>query len=291
MNNCTDCKREYNENIALKIRNAPEVVVLKNEKKLKPGDRVVAITERGEELATVLHSCKSNPSETGKDSFFQKIKRKAEETDLNNYKENLKKEKKALKIFREKVQKHELPMKIIEVYYMLDNSKIMFYYYAENKVDFRKLVRELAGIYKTRIEMRQVGIRDEAKMRGGLGPCGLITCCHKFLYDFESISMKMAKDQEILLNPSKISGICGRLMCCLKYEQNFYTETKGDIAPVGSIIKIEEKTGKISTINALKNTVYVEFEDEKFQDYPIDVFREKAEVLKISIKDDNKNGK
>ncbi|MFA5479324.1 MAG: regulatory iron-sulfur-containing complex subunit RicT [Candidatus Muiribacteriota bacterium] len=278
-----NCSTGY---IALKIRNAPQVYIIENNYGVNPGEYLVANTERGKELAYVYPSCSKELTPIGGENFIKEITGKATEAEVNTIEEYKDKEIKALEDFRQKVEKHELPMKVIEVYYLLDKSKIMFYYYAENKVDFRKLVRELAGVYKTRIEMRQVGIRDEAKMRGGLGPCGLVTCCKKFLYDFESISMKMAKDQEIMLNPSKISGICGRLMCCLKYEQNFYTKAKEDVAPVGSIVEIAGKSGKVTMINSLKNIVYVEFDDKVYENYDIQDFIKKAKIIKLHVEEE-----
>ncbi|PLX16110.1 MAG: stage 0 sporulation protein [Candidatus Muiribacterium halophilum] len=276
-------------NIGLKIRNAPEVYNLKNEWEFKPGDIISVKTERGVEAATVIPSCSVNYSEIGKqDSFLKKIKTRLSDEELEKFNKNLENEKIALETFREKVQKHELPMKVIEVYYMLDRSRIMFYYYAENKVDFRKLVRELAGIYRTRIEMRQVGIRDEAKIRGGLGPCGLITCCKRFLYDFSSISMKMAKDQEIMLNPSKISGICGRLMCCLKYEQKNYVDSKEGEPSLGMIVQVKDRTGKITTLNKNKKTVMVEFDDGDFKEFSIEFLEKNNCFIDVETEDDKK---
>jgi len=283
-----NCGRS-NENIGLKIRNAPDVYNLKNTWGFKTGNVISVRTERGAEAATVLPSCSEKYSDIGKEnSFIKKIIGPLSEEEKEKLKKNLENEKNALETFREKVQKHELPMKVIEVYYMLDRSRIMFYYYAENKVDFRKLVRELASIYRTRIEMRQVGIRDEAKIRGGLGPCGRVICCKRFLYDFSSISMKMAKDQEIMLNPSKISGICGRLMCCLKYEQKFYLTSKEGLPSPGGIVQIKGRTGKVSTVNAIKKSVMIEFDDGEFQEYDVAYLEKNAKYLDVETDDDKK---
>ncbi len=272
------------ENIGLKIRNAPGVFNIQNEYGFRTGDIISVTTERGKEVAEVLASCSCELSEIGKEnSFLKKIHTHLTEEERENIEKFRDEEKSALETFREKVEKHELPMKVIEVYFMLDRSRIMFYYYAENKVDFRKLVRELAGIYRTRIEMRQVGIRDEAKIRGGLGPCGLVTCCKRFLYDFESISMKMAKDQEIMLNPSKISGICGRLMCCLKYEQHTYTEFREGLPTVGTYVTVNNKAGKVTNINVLKKTFTVEFDEGEFAEYTADYLKKNRNMFKFNF--------
>jgi len=286
--NCECCDNKF---VGLKVRNAPSIFVIENTKKFKKDDIIAVQTERGKEACQVLMSCSDKVSSIGEESdFLKKIYDVLDENEMKEYHSHLAMEDEALEVFREKVIKHELPMKVIEVYYMLDKTRIMFYYYAENKVDFRKLVRDLASVYKTRIEMRQVGIRDEAKIRGGLGPCGRVTCCKKFLYDFESISMKMAKDQEIMLNPSKISGICGRLMCCLKYEQDFYSGIKAKLLPVGATVVIEENKGKVTNNNAMKNTFTVKFENNEFREFTSDYLKDNIDKFTISYEDVDTGG-
>ena len=177
-------------------------------------------------------------------------------------------------------------MKLIDVEYTFDNNKVIFYFTADGRVDFRELVKDLATIFKTRIELRQIGVRDEAKMLGGLGPCGRPMCCSTFLGDFASVSIKMAKEQNLSLNPTKISGICGRLMCCLNYEQSTYEDIRKRIPKVGSIVKTEGGTGVVVSNNIIKESVKVKLkckktEDEVLEDYKI----ENIELLEGSYED------
>ena len=160
--------------------------------------------------------------------------------DIKHNEENKKKEKEAMKVCLEKIQKHKLDMKLIDVEYKFDNSKILFYFTADGRIDFRELVKDLAAIFKVRIELRQIGVRDEIKRMGGNGICGRELCCCSFLGNFETVSIKMAKEQNISLNPSKISGNCGRLMCCLKYEQEAYEEKLARLPKIGAIVKTED---------------------------------------------------
>lgn len=186
-------------------------------------DKVIVETARGIEFGHVV----VGPREINENEIFQPLKkvlRVATEEDIKQVKENETKEKEAFKLCLEKISEHNLPMKLIEVEYTFDNSKIIFFFTAEGRVDFRELVKDLASIFRTRIELRQIGVRDEAKMLGGIGACGRVLCCHSFLGDFDPVSIKMAKEQNLSLNPAKISGICGRLMCCLKYENDVYVE-------------------------------------------------------------------
>eukprot|EP00825_Cyclidium_porcatum_P041153 TRINITY_DN5342_c0_g1_i1.p2 TRINITY_DN5342_c0_g1~~TRINITY_DN5342_c0_g1_i1.p2 ORF type:complete len:189 (-),score=6.51 TRINITY_DN5342_c0_g1_i1:173-739(-) len=164
---------------------------------------------------------------------LKKVSRQANEEDTKIYRQNKEKEAQALEICREKVRSHNLPMRLIDVEYTFDMGKIIFYFTAESRVDFRELVKDLASIFKTRIELRQIGVRDEAKMLGGIGTCGRILCCNNFLGEFAPVSIKMAKEQRLSLNPTKISGICGRLMCCLKYESEMYDGKKPEGARNG----------------------------------------------------------
>lgn len=188
---------------------------------LNAGDAVIVETIRGIEYGMVAQGRR----EISEDQLvlpLKKVIRKANEEDTATYNKNKQKEKEALELCKAKVRLHNLPMRLIDVEYTFDMGKIIFYFTAESRVDFRELVKDLASIFKTRIELRQIGVRDEAKMLGGIGTCGRVLCCNNFLGEFEPVSIRMAKEQNLSLNPTKISGICGRLMCCLKYESEMY---------------------------------------------------------------------
>jgi len=193
---------------------------------LKAEDTVIVETIRGIEYGTVVIG-KKNISENKLVLPLKKVIRKANKEDEKVYRSNKEKEKKALEICKQKINEHNLPMRLIDVEYTFDIGKIIFYFTAEGRVDFRELVKDLASIFKTRIELRQIGVRDEAKMLGGIGACGRELCCNCFLGEFQPVSIRMAKEQNLSLNPAKISGICGRLMCCLKYESELY-DTEGN---------------------------------------------------------------
>jgi cell fate regulator YaaT (PSP1 superfamily) len=190
------------------------------------GSKAIVETVRGIECGTVAIGNREVPEEKLV-LPLKKVIRKATPADLETYNNNKQKEKEALEICRQKVLEHKLPMRLIDAEYTFDRGKVIFYFTAEGRVDFRELVKDLASIFKTRIELRQIGVRDEAKMLGGIGSCGQELCCHCFLGEFEPVSIKMAKEQNLSLNPTKISGICGRLMCCLKYESELY-ENRGN---------------------------------------------------------------
>ncbi|MBO8159962.1 stage 0 sporulation family protein [Thermosyntropha sp.] len=194
---------------------------------IQAGESVIVETIRGLEYGTVVIG-KRNIEEGKLVLPLKKVLRKATEEDTRKYQNNKEKEKRAMEICKEKVKEHGLPMHMIDVEYTFDMSKLIFYFTAEGRVDFRELVKDLAAIFKTRIELRQIGVRDEAKMIGGIGPCGRILCCHTFLGDFEPVSIRMAKEQNLSLNPTKISGSCGRLMCCLKFESELYDDEGQD---------------------------------------------------------------
>lgn len=188
-----------------------------DELQVEKDTHVIVETARGMEFGTVTSGIKEVP-ESEIVPPLKKIIRIADENDVVQHKENIRKKQRALELCQEKVNKHNLQMKLIDVEYTFDNSKIIFYFTADGRVDFRELVKDLAGVFKMRIELRQIGVRDEAKMVGGIGTCGKGLCCHTWLPEFEPVSIKMAKVQNLSLNPTKISGICGRLMCCLKFE-------------------------------------------------------------------------
>jgi cell fate regulator YaaT (PSP1 superfamily) len=179
--------------------------------------------------------------------------------------------KEALSVCSSKIQEHTLDMKLVDVEYTFDRNKIIFYFTADGRVDFRNLVKDLAAIFRTRIELRQIGVRDEAKMLGGIGPCGRMLCCSTYLGDFEPVSIKMAKDQNLSLNPAKISGVCGRLMCCLKYENDNYEMAKKELPDIGESIVVEYGKGRVVGLNILERLVQVElFEQERVVEYTLD---------------------
>ena len=218
------------------------------------GTNVIVETARGMEFGTVNMTEKEvHPSEIV--SPLKKIIRIADEKDYKKHKENVQKKERALKLCQEKVDKHKLEMKLIDVEYTFDNSKIIFYFTADGRVDFRELVKDLAGVFKMRIELRQIGVRDEAKMVGGIGTCGRSLCCHSWLSEFEPVSIKMAKVQNLSLNPTKISGICGRLMCCLKYENDVYCEMKKGMPDTGEKVKTPDGLAVVVETNILENKV------------------------------------
>ena len=229
--------------------------------KVKKGDKVIEETTQREEYSEVLI-----PNRYVEDDKIvaplKKVSRIATYKDTKRFDECRKIEKEAFKVCQEKIRLHKLNMVLTEVECKFDNSKIIFYFTADGRIDFRDLVRDLAAIYKTRIEMRQIGVRDEVKRIGGNGVCGRELCCCTFLSDFETVSIKMAKEQNISLNPSKISGNCGRLMCCLKYENEVYEEKLRHLPNVGAIVKTEEGEGEVDNIEILKEKLRVKFRNE-----------------------------
>lgn len=227
------------------------------------GDSVIVETARGMEFGTVtMDICEVDDSEVV--APLKKIVRIANEKDHKQHIENVKKKERAMELCQEKIDKHGLVMKLIDVEYTFDNSKIVFYFTADGRVDFRELVKDLASVFKMRIELRQIGVRDEAKMLGGIGSCGRALCCHSWLADFEPVSIKMAKVQNLSLNPTKISGICGRLMCCLKYENDIYMEFRRGMPDAGEKVKTPDGMGKVVDTNILERTVKVRlYLDEK----------------------------
>lgn len=222
---------------------------------------VVVETARGLEYGTVVVG-KKEIDEESLVSPLKPIIRIATEEDTKIYKENKEKAKETFELCLQKIKEHELTMYLIDCEYTFDRNKLIFYFTAEGRIDFRELVKDLAAIFKTRIELRQIGVRDEAKSIGGLGPCGRSLCCSSWLGDFQPVSIKMAKDQSLSLNPTKISGICGRLFCCLKYEHEVYVEAIEKIPPVGAIVKVDGNKGKIIDTNPLLEQAKVEFNDK-----------------------------
>ena len=225
------------------------------------GDFVIVETARGIEIGEVALENRGVPDESVVAELKQ-IVRRAKDEDFVRQEENKRKEKEAFSICLKKVKEHNLDMKLIDVEYTFDGSKILFYFTADGRIDFRELVKSLATVFRTRIELRQIGVRDEAKMLGGLGICGRELCCRKFLGDFEPVSIKMAKEQGLSLNPSKISGTCGRLMCCLKYEQDTYEKLLKRTPKVDAIVKTPDGKGVVCDSNILTGKLKVKLEKD-----------------------------
>ncbi len=224
------------------------------------GDGVIVETARGIEFGYLVVGPKMVTDEEIV-TPLKKVIRKADESDFKKVEENELKAKEAYQIGVEKIAKHGLPMKLVNVEYTFDTKKIIFYFTAEGRVDFRELVKDLASVFRTRIELRQIGVRDEAKMVGGLGLCGRPVCCHTFLGDFEPVSIRMAKDQNLSLNPTKISGLCGRLMCCLQYEADTYKDALELLPNVGDQIDTPQGQGRVTEVNPLTGEVHVEVDE------------------------------
>ena len=257
---------------------------------VKRGDHVIVETARGVEYGTVVGS----PREVEDDKVVQPLKpvlRVATERDDEQEAGNKAKEKEAFKICQEKIRKHGLEMKLIDAEYTFDNNKVLFYFTADGRIDFRQLVKDLAAIFKTRIELRQIGVRDETKILGGIGICGRCLCCHTYLSEFAPVSIKMAKEQNLSLNQTKISGVCGRLMCCLKNEQETYEELNKKLPGLGdSVTTPDGLTGTVHSVNVLRQRVkvIVEINDEKeIQEFPVDElkFRPRKKKVKVSDKE------
>ncbi|EJO5346135.1 stage 0 sporulation family protein [Clostridium botulinum] len=233
---------------------------------INKGEYVIVETIRGIEFGeAVIAKKKINENEIV--SPLKNVIRKATEEDIKKHHENKEKEKYALETCLQKIKEHKLNMKLIDVEYTFDNNKVIFYFTADGRVDFRELVKDLASIFRTRIELRQIGVRDEAKMVGGLGPCGRPMCCSTFLGDFAPVSIKMAKEQNLSLNPTKISGICGRLMCCLNYEQRTYEEIRKVLPKIGSTVKTPYGQGEVIDNNVVKEEVKVKIKNEDNEEF------------------------
>lgn len=223
---------------------------------LQQGDHVIVETARGTECGEVA----KGPHDVPDSSIVKPLKtvtRMADAVDVRRMQQNRADEKRAFSVCEERIAKHKLDMKLVDVEYTLDRNKILFYFTADGRIDFRDLVKDLAGVFRTRIELRQIGVRDESKMLGGLGICGQPFCCSRFLRDFQPVSIKMAKEQGLSLNPAKISGICGRLMCCLAYEQPAYEYLNRITPGVGSIVKTPEGVGAVVETNVISGTLRV----------------------------------
>ncbi len=242
------------------------------------GDMAVVETARGLECGEVVIEPRQIP-ESQIVAPLKPVLRIADEEDRKKIEENRQKEKEALGVCQQKIEKHKLDMNLVDVEYTFDGSKILFYFTADGRVDFRELVKDLAGVFRTRIELRQIGVRDEAKMLGGLGICGRPFCCSSFLGDFQPVSIKMAKEQGLSLNPTKISGTCGRLMCCLKYEQESYEELLSLTPKYGAYVKTPSGAGTVIESNLLSGMLKVSLESNP-DGAPVLVHRDEVRFLK-----------
>ncbi|MCD8223615.1 MAG: stage 0 sporulation family protein [Clostridiales bacterium] len=258
---------------------------------IKNGDSVIVETARGTEFGHVVLGNR----EVEDNKVVQPLKtviRMATEEDCIREQNNRKKEKDAFAICKEKIRKHKLEMKLIDVEYTFDNNKILFYFTADGRVDFRELVKDLASVFKTRIELRQVGVRDETKIVGGVGICGRALCCHSYLSDFVPVSIKMAKEQNLSLNPSKISGVCGRLMCCLKNEQETYEYLNSKLPGIGDYVTTDDGLkGEVQSVNVLRQlvkvVVTVDKDEKEVREYRVDQlkFRPRRRKGKADVED------
>ena len=253
---------------------------------IKRDDHVIVETARGIEFGTVVMP----PRDIEETRVVQPLKpvlRLASQKDMEQEATNRKKEKEAFRICLEKIKKHNLEMKLIDAEYTFDNNKVLFYFTADGRIDFRELVKDLAAVFKTRIELRQIGVRDETKIVGGIGICGRPLCCHTYLSEFAPVSIKMAKEQNLSLNPTKISGVCGRLMCCLNNEEEIYEELNRKLPNVGDYVTTEDGLkGEVHSVNILRQLVkvLVEVNDEKeLKEY-------KVEQLRFKRRHKNKKG-
>lgn len=225
---------------------------------VEANDNVIVETVRGIEFGTVVLRKEINEEEF--DKPLKTVIRKATDEDIRINEENKVKAKEAYHVCAKKIEEHKLEMSLVEAEYTFDGSKLLFYFTAEGRIDFRDLVKDLATVFRTRIELRQIGVRDESKILGSIGVCGRPICCSQFLDDFVPVSIKMAKEQGLSLNPTKISGTCGRLMCCLKYEQDGYEDMLKTVPRVGAIVDTPDGKGKVENVNVLKQLVYVKLE-------------------------------
>ncbi len=250
--------------------------------KMQKGDFVIVETVRGIEMGEVVLSNR----EVSDEEIVAPLKtviRIATEEDKAQYDANIEKGKEAFAVCLKKIAEHDIPMKLIDAEYTFDGSKVLFYFTADGRVDFRELVKDLASVFKTRIELRQVGVRDEAKILGGLGICGRVFCCHGHMGDFQPVSIKMAKEQGLSLNPTKISGTCGRLMCCLKYEQDAYEDLLARVPGVGALVQTQQGKGVVKEVNLLRELLKVEIE----HDNVTEVILLKASDVKVLKKSKN----
>ena len=279
--------------IGVRFRNAGKIYYFDPKKlPIKKGDHVIVETARGIEYGSVV----ADAREVTDDQVVQPLKpviRIANADDNARAQRNKEKEKEAFRICLEKIRKHKLEMKLIDTEYTFDNNKVLFYFTADGRIDFRELVKDLASVFKTRIELRQIGVRDETKVVGGVGICGRELCCHTFLSEFAPVSIKMAKEQNLSLNPTKISGVCGRLMCCLKNEEDTYEYLNSRLPGIGDrVIADDGLNGEVQSVNVLRQLVkvLVDVQDEKeLREYKVEQLkfkpRRKKEKLNLNDKE------
>ena len=252
----------------VRLREAGQLMTYKVSEGINVNDHVVVEADRGidyGEVVQINEVGETTEAECAKTKSLKSVLRKANEEDLKKIEENEKEARDAMKLCARKIREYKLPMKLVDAEYSFDKKKIVFYFTAEGRIDFRDLVKELAKIFKRRIEMRQIGVRDEARLFGGIGPCGQTLCCVRFLKNFEPVSMKMAKIQKLPLTPGKISGICGRLMCCIFYEYKTYKELSKGLPKEGQNITTPSGKGRVLAVNILKRLAYVELEDGRVE--------------------------
>lgn len=274
--------------VGVRFRNAGKIYFFgPGELDLQTGMHVIVETARGVEMGTVM----TGPKEVSEEDVIQPLKpviRIATEADEKTAVKNREKEKEAFRICLEKIEKHKLEMKLVDAEYTFDNNKLLFYFTADGRIDFRELVKDLAAVFRTRIELRQIGVRDETKIMGGIGICGRPLCCHSYLSEFAPVSIKMAKEQNLSLNPTKISGVCGRLMCCLKNEEETYEYLNSRLPNVGDYVTTDDGfRGEVSSVNVLRQQVkvVVEIDDEKeIRDYSVEQLKFKPRRRKENVK-------
>ena len=258
---------------------------------IKRGDHVIVETARGIEYGYVVLGSR-DVEESKVIQPLKSVIRMATKDDKNKEQLNRKKEKDAFKICQEKIRKHNLEMKLIDVEYTFDNNKILFYFTADGRIDFRELVKDLASVFKTRIELRQVGVRDETKIVGGVGICGRALCCHSYLTEFIPVSIKMAKEQNLSLNPTKISGVCGRLMCCLKNEEETYEYLNSKLPGIGDYVTTDDGLrGEVQSVNVLRQLVkvivVVEKDEKEIREYKVEQlkFKPRRKKGRVEVED------
>ena len=275
--------------IGVRFRQAGKIYFFSPGKlQLKRGDQVIVETARGVEFGSVV----DGPKEVAESEVTQPLKpvlRIATEEDKRNEQKNREREKEAFRVCKEKIRKHELDMKLINAEYTFDGNKILFYFTADGRIDFRELVKDLAAVFRTRIELRQIGVRDETKLCGGIGVCGRCLCCHTYLADFAPVSIKMAKEQKLSLNPTKISGVCGRLMCCLTNEEETYEELNSRLPTVGeTVTTIEGLKGEVQSVSVLRQQVKVivtlDNDEKEVREYKVDDLRFKPKKKRRDTK-------
>ncbi len=273
--------------VGVRFRNVGKIYYFSpKEYHIKTGDHVIVETARGVEYGKVVLAPREVPEEEVVHPL-KEVLRVATPEDDKKEEQNRIKEKDAFKICQKKIKEHGLEMKLIDAEYTFDNNKVLFYFTADGRIDFRQLVKDLAAIFKTRIELRQIGVRDETKILGGIGICGRCLCCHTYLSEFAPVSIKMAKEQNLSLNQTKISGVCGRLMCCLKNEQETYEELNKKLPGIGDTVTTPEGlSGTVQSVNVLRQRVkiIVEINDEKeIQEYPVSELKFKPRKKKVKV--------